>query len=81
MGGHEQALRQTLIAMTGGTEMHEHESPGEATLQVVTGRVRLSAGDDAWDGRDGDLLLIPPLRHGLSASEDAVVLLTVVKSH
>lgn len=80
VGGHEQVLRQTLIAMTGGTEMDEHESPGEATLQVVKGRVRLTAGEDAWEGRIGDLLLVPPLRHALTAGEDAVVLLTVVKS-
>lgn len=79
VGGHEQSLRQTLIAITGGGQLNEHESPGEATLQVVSGRVRLTAGGDAWEGRTGDLLLIPPVRHSLAAGEDAVVLLTVVK--
>ena len=78
-GGHEQHLRQTVVAMTAGIEMQEHESPGEATLHVLSGRVRLTAGSDTWDGRQGDLLLIPPERHGLVADEDAVVLLTVVK--
>lgn len=78
-GGHEQSLRQTVIAMTAGTGMGEHESPGEATLQVILGRVTLCAGDDKWSGRAGDLLLIPPARHSLSADEDAVVLLTVAK--
>lgn len=78
-GGHEQRLRQTVIAMTAGIEMNEHESPGEATLHVLSGRVRLTAGPDSWDGRQGDMLLIPPVRHGLVANEDAVVLLTVAK--
>ena len=78
-GGHEQVLRQTLIALTAGSSLSEHENPGEATLQVLSGRVRLTAGADSWDGRTGDLLLIPRRRHALHAVETAVVLLTVAK--
>jgi quercetin dioxygenase-like cupin family protein len=77
VGGHEQSLRQTIIAMTAGLSTGEHASPGEATVHVLVGRVELNAGDDTWDGRSGDLLLIPPARHSLAATEDAVVLLTV----
>jgi quercetin dioxygenase-like cupin family protein len=76
-GGHEQRLRQTVMAMVGGTESGEHASPGEATLQVLHGRVRLTSGDDVWDARSGDLLLIPPTSHSVHAVEDAAVLLTV----
>ena len=79
-GGHEQALRQTLMAMTAGTSTGDHGSPGEATLQVLQGRIQLTAGEDAWEGRAGDLLLIPPTTHSVTAVEDAAVLLTVVKS-
>lgn len=78
-GGHEQLLRQTLVALTAGTTLGEHENPGEATVQVLTGRVRLSSGEDAWEGRRGDLIVIPSARHDLHALEDAVVLLTVAK--
>ena len=78
-GGHEQSLRQTLIAMTAQTELAEHESPGEATLHVLSGRVRLTAAGDGWEGRNGDLLVIPAARHQLHALEDSVVLLTVAK--
>jgi quercetin dioxygenase-like cupin family protein len=78
-GGHEHRLRQTLVAITSGQVMDEHENPGEATLQVLQGRVRLVAGETSWDGAPGDLLVIPPARHSLEAIEDSVVLLTVAK--
>lgn len=79
-GGHEQVLRQTVIALTAGAELKEHDSPGAATLHVLSGRVRLTAGEDSWDGRTGDLIVIPPERHALAALEDSVVLLTVAKT-
>ncbi len=76
-GGHEHDLRQTLIALVEGRTLAEHESPGEATLQVLSGRVRLTADGDSWEGGAGDHLVIPPVRHDLHALDDAVVLLTV----
>jgi len=78
-GGHEHTLRQTLIALLAGRTLDDHENPGEATLQVLHGRVRLTSADVAWDGRSGDHLVIPDARHGLEALEDSVVLLTVAK--
>jgi quercetin dioxygenase-like cupin family protein len=78
-GGHEHVLRQTLIALTANSSMSEHENPGEATLQVMSGRIRLDADGHQWEGRQGDLLFMPPTRHSLIAMEDAVVLLTVAK--
>jgi quercetin dioxygenase-like cupin family protein len=79
-GGHEHALRQTVLALTAGSSLDDHESPGEATIQVLRGRVRLTAGKVAWDGRAGDLLVVPDARHALRAVQDAVVLLTVSKA-
>lgn len=76
-GGHEKVLRQTLIAMVGGAELSEHENPGEATMLVLHGRVRMSAGALAWDGSRGDLITVPDARHRLEALEDCDVLLTV----
>ncbi len=76
-GGQGHALRQTLIALVSGRRLGEHESPGEATLQVVRGSVTLHAGSESWDGRAGDHVTIPPVRHDLEAREDSVVLLTV----
>ncbi len=78
-GGHEHVLRQTLIAMNQGTTLDEHENPGEATVHVLHGRVRLVAGDTSWDGSPGDLLSVPQARHSLVAVESSAVLLTVAK--
>ncbi|GAA2885929.1 cupin domain-containing protein [Streptomyces mexicanus] len=79
-GGHEHTLRQTLIALRAGTTLAEHENPGEATVLVLRGRVRLYSGGQAWEGMAGDLLLVPPARHSLEALEDAAALLTVAKT-
>jgi quercetin dioxygenase-like cupin family protein len=64
------------MALTAGSSMSEHENPGEATVQVLHGRVRLVADAVAWDG---DLLIVPQAPHTLHALEDAAVLLTVAK--
>ena len=76
-GGHEKRLRQTVMAFRAGTQLSEHQNPGEATVQVLHGRVTLVAGENRWNGSPGDLLFIPDSRHALEAVVDSVVLLTV----
>ena len=78
-GGHQHALRQTVIALIAGRLLAEHRNPGEATLQVLRGRVRMHSNGCQWDGRAGDLLHIPQAAHDREAIDDAVVLLTVTK--
>jgi quercetin dioxygenase-like cupin family protein len=79
-GGHDRVLRQTLIAIVGGRRLDEHANPGEATVQVLHGKVTLVAADNEWSGSAGDLIIVPDSAHSLEAIEDAAVLLTVAKN-
>ncbi|WP_006245646.1 hypothetical protein [Mycolicibacterium tusciae] len=77
-GGREHALRQTILALASGHGLDDHESPGEATLLVLRGRIRLGTATATVEGTTGDFLVIPDERHNVAALEDSVVLLTVV---
>lgn len=76
-GGHEKRMRQTVIALREGTALAEHESPGEATLLVISGRLRLVSGDTTWPGREWDHLVIPDAPHSVEAETDTTFLLSV----
>ncbi|MEU3607132.1 cupin [Streptomyces sp. NPDC035033] len=75
---HDGVLRQTVIALTAGTSLDEHNAPPAASLQVLSGRVRLTT--HGWEDElaAGVLRMIPKERHGLTAVNDSVVLLTAV---
>lgn len=74
---HGAQLRQTALALGSGAELPEHESPPEATLQVLRGALRLRGKGREWILRTGDVIPIPPERHSVQALEDVVFLLTV----
>ncbi len=76
-GGHDRALRQTVVALRAGTTLNEHNSTREATLQVLVGRVRLTISTQAAEAVAGDLLTVPTEAHTLDAIEDSALLLTV----
>ncbi|WP_127507711.1 cupin domain-containing protein [Actinoplanes solisilvae] len=77
-GRHEHQLRQTVIALAAGHELAEHNSPSEATLQVLSGQVTIHAPSGTWTGTAGDHAIIPDERHSLRAEEDSAILLTVL---
>ena len=76
-GGHDRALRQTVVALRAGTTLREHSSEREATLQVIAGRIRLTAGTETLEAVASDLLTVPDGAHTISAVEDSALLLTV----
>lgn len=76
-GGRDRALRQTVVALRAGTTLREHPSSREATLQVLAGRVRLTAGTQTLEAGPSDLLTVPATAHTLSAVEDTALLFTV----
>lgn len=73
-------LKQALLALVAGQSLAEHESPGAATLHVLTGTVRMTGGRDDVELHRGDHAAIPAVRHSVDALDDAVVLITVGQS-
>lgn len=78
-GGHEKTLRQTVIGALEGTLLGEHDNQDDVTVYVISGRVRMWVGDDSWEGRIGDLLIVPPARHSFEVLEDSALLMSVAK--
>ena len=78
-GGHSRSLRQTVVGLSAGQSLAEHDNAGEATLLVLNGTLKLISGDNSWKGSTGDLLVIPQARHSVEALEDVAFLLTVAK--
>jgi quercetin dioxygenase-like cupin family protein len=76
VGGRGHTLRHLVLALRGGESLADHEAPGEATLQVLRGRVTLGTATATCELAAGQLVEIPDERHNLQALEDAVVVLT-----
>jgi quercetin dioxygenase-like cupin family protein len=72
-------LRQSIIGLTDGARLADHNAPPAATLQVLQGSLEVTAGS----GTDqrlgvGELVQLTKERHGVLALEDSVFLLTTV---
>jgi quercetin dioxygenase-like cupin family protein len=79
LGGHDHALRQTVIAIVEGQVMQIHNGPLEATLLVLNGSVEVATDDEGIELSSGDLLVLPGGPHSITARADATALLTVSK--
>jgi quercetin dioxygenase-like cupin family protein len=75
---HQGPLRQTVIALTAGSALDEHNAPIAASEQALRGSVALTTPEGEQIIRPGEIHEVPQQRHGLRALEDAVVLLTAV---
>lgn len=74
-GPHQRTMLMGLIA---GARLAEHDSPAAATFQVVSGTARLYAVDGpSWQVGAGEIIAIPAGRHGVEATSDVVIVLTV----
>jgi len=74
---HDGAMRQTMMALRAGSELAEHNAPLAASIQVFDGTITVTASTDVTITA-GELAAIPQERHGVTAVEDAVFLLTTV---
>ena len=73
-------LRLVLFAFDAGQELTEHTASLPAVLQVVSGRLRVSAGGDTFEMGPGAWLLLDPHEpHSLLALEPARLLLTMLR--
>jgi quercetin dioxygenase-like cupin family protein len=75
-GGRVHSLRQTLIGVSAGHALDEHENTGEVTLHLIRGRARVVAGPDTAELAPSDYVVIPLDWDSFEALEDTVVLLT-----
>lgn len=70
-------MRQSIIALRSGVELAEHNSPAAASLQVLSGRVRVTGQESAEIGA-GRVDVLTHDRHSVLALDDSVFLLTTV---
>lgn len=70
-------MRQTIIALRSGAELAEHNSPAAASVQVLSGRIRVT-GQQVAEIPAGRIDVLSHDRHSVLALEDSVFLLTTV---
>jgi quercetin dioxygenase-like cupin family protein len=73
-----QQLRMTAIGFIEGGELPDHKNPGEAVLQVVRGRIRLTDVTRSIEVPEGTLARIPNGVHSVTALEPSVIVLTAI---
>src|SRR5699024_10416532 len=78
---HDGELRQTVIALADGVRLPAHNSPPAASIQVLTGSIRVEL-DEEMQGEfgAGELWILTHERHSVLALEDCVFLLPTVTS-
>ncbi len=79
-GGRDHQMHLTMIALTQGSQLDEHNNPGEAIVQVVSGRVVVEGAGESIEGSTGDLVVVPDAPHSLAALEDSVIVLLTVNA-
>lgn len=73
-------LKQTVLVLTAGASLREHAAPGAATIQVLMGAAHLTSEGTSMPLLAGEWASIPDAVHGLEATEDLAVLLTVASA-
>lgn len=73
------AVSLTLFAFDTGEEISSHESKGDAMVQVLDGRAKITIGDGVYQLSGGETVVMPAgVPHALEAVEPFKMLLTVV---
>ena len=73
-------MSMTLFAFPGGEGLSAHKAPGDALVQVLDGRVKLTIDGEPHELGPGESLVMPAdIPHSLDALSDFKMLLTIVK--
>lgn len=76
----DRTVEVLLFGFAANQSLSEHTGSGAAILQVVSGDVQLTLGDDTCEVRGGRRLQMPPhLPYGVVAKTDALMLLYMLK--
>jgi quercetin dioxygenase-like cupin family protein len=71
-------LRVVLIALKAGARLEQHQTDQHATVQALSGRLRLRLPDGVVDLAAGDLLALDrAVAHDVEALEDSFLLLSM----
>ena len=74
-------LRLTIVGLSPGGAIHEHEAAGPITIQVLDGELKLSAGGETRAHRAGAVIALDQrVRHAVSSAPGALFLLTLASS-
>ena len=73
-------VRVVLFAFDAGQELTEHTASVPAIVQVLSGRLQLTMGEESFDAGPGDWAhMAAGLPHSVLAGEPSVMLLTLLK--
>jgi quercetin dioxygenase-like cupin family protein len=73
-----EGLRVTLVLIKKDAGLNPEATAGGATIQVLTGRLRVHAGGEPWEVGAGELIILADnLREPITALEETAFLLTV----
>jgi quercetin dioxygenase-like cupin family protein len=72
------SLRLTLVGFVAGGSLDDHKAGGPVSIQVLTGEVEIKVGGRSEQLREKQtLVLASDVTHSLSATTDAVILLSI----
>lgn len=76
----QDSQRVVLLALRAGARVDEHLAAGALTVQVLEGRVQLTAGGERRTLSGGELLAVEAgLPHDVEAVDESVLLLTLAQ--
>jgi quercetin dioxygenase-like cupin family protein len=74
----EHDLRVVLTALKAGARVEQHATPGRLTIQVTSGRVRVSLGSESTDLFEHELIALERgVPHEVEALDESDFLLTI----